>query len=143
MLGLLDPLRWLLLLQLRLWLPLLPGLLGTLSLLLWLSLLFPLLLRPLLLSLLLLRLWSGLPALLALLVLLLPACLWLLRLPLGVLLLRRGRRTLLLPALLPFGLPLFFVLLVALRVRRDHRPEKQKQGRGTGNSNELHNNRLR
>jgi hypothetical protein len=43
-----------------------------------------------------------------------------------------------LPILLLFRPALSFVLLVALRVHRDHRPEKQKQGRRTGNSNKLH-----
>ncbi len=128
LLRLSDPLLWWLL-HLRLLLPLLPGLLDTLSLLLLLNFFSPLL-----------RLLSGLPTLLPLLVLLLSACLRLLRLPLGVLPLRRWRRALLLPALLPFGLVLFFVILVALRVRRDNRPKKQKEGNGTGSSNEFHNN---
>jgi hypothetical protein len=39
-----------------------------------------------------------------------------------------------------FGLALFFVLLVVLRVCWDHRPEKQKQGSGAAGSNELHGN---
>jgi hypothetical protein len=89
-------------------------------------------LRPLLLGLLglLPRLWRGLCVLLRL---------WLRRarlrlrlLGLWALLLRGWRRSLLL------GL----VLLAALRVRRSHRPEKQKQRAGGGNSNELHSNHL-
>jgi hypothetical protein len=96
-----------------------------------------LLLRPLLLSLLdpllLLR-----PLLLGLLDPLL-----LLGLSLRVLLLCSWPRILLLPILLLFGPALLFVLLVVLRVRRDTRPEKQKQGSGTGSSKELHSSRLR
>jgi hypothetical protein len=88
-------------------------LLGPLLLLLrFLSLLGPLLL--------LLRFLSLLSPLL---LLLRPLLLWLLS-PLLLLLLRRA-------------LFLFF-----LRVRRDKRPEKQKQGSRAGNSNELHSNRL-
>lgn len=45
--------------------------------------------------------------------------------------------------LLLFRLALFSVLLVVLRVRRDNRPEKQKQGGRTGSSNKLHSNHLR
>jgi hypothetical protein len=48
----------------------------------------------------------------------------------------------LLGPLLRFRLALFFLLLVVLRVRRDNRPEEQKQGSGTGSSNILHSNRL-
>jgi hypothetical protein len=44
--------------------------------------------------------------------------------------------------LLRFRLLLFFTLLRALRVRRDYRPEKQKQGSGTGPSNEFHSDLL-
>ena len=120
----------------------LPGLLGTL---------FLLLLRPLLLGLLdpLLLLRPLLLGLLDLLLLLRPLLLGLLdpllllRLSLRALLLCRRPRTLLLPILLPFGLALLFVLLAVLRVRRDTRPEKQKQGSGTGRSKELHSCRLR
>src|ERR1019366_1210981 len=138
---------------------LLPGLLGTLCRLL-LRLLLPRLLGPLLL-----RLSSGLCVLLLRLLLLLLSALrllllrplllrlWgplllrllrglrvlLLRLALRALLLCGWRRTLLLPTLLLFGrIALFFLLLVLLRVRGDNRPEKQKQGGGTGSSNELH-----
>ena len=103
--------------------PLLLRLLGTLSPLRLLSLLGPL------------RLLSGLCARL-----LLGACLRLLRLHVRALLLCGWLRTLLLPALLLLGLALFFVLLVLLRVRRDNRPEKQKQADGTGSSNELQGN---
>jgi hypothetical protein len=105
-------------------------LLGTLSrLLLWPLLLSPL--DPLL------RLLSRLSVpLLPLVLLLLPACLRLLRLSLRMLLCLR-RRALLLPPLLPFKLA-FFVLLVVLRVRRDKHPEKQTQGSGAGSANELH-----
>jgi len=132
LLSLLDPLLLWLLLQLRLLLPLLPGLLGALSLLLLLSLLDPLLLWWL----------SGLSVpRLRLVLLLLSACLRSLRLSLRVLLLCGRRRALLLPTLLLFRLALFLVLLVVLRVRRDTRPEKQKQGCGTGSSNELHSHR--
>jgi hypothetical protein len=115
-------------------------------LLLWLlSALFPPLLRLLL---------PLLPAsfLLLLLLLLIPLLLrllggslapLLLRLPLLLLLLGRWRRTLLSPTLPCFRLALFFLLPIMLRVRRDNRPEKQKQGSGTGCSNELHGNHLR
>jgi hypothetical protein len=153
--SLLDLLR--LLLRLRLFHPLLPGLLGALSLLLLPSLLDLLLLRLLLRlfrpllpgllgarSLLLLsfldpllpRLLSGL----FLPLLLLAACLRLLRLALRALLLL-SRLLLLLPILAPFGLVLSFVLPVLLRVRRHNRSEKQEQGGATGRSNELHTHR--
>jgi hypothetical protein len=72
---------------------------------------------------------------------LMPACLRWLHLFLRALLLC-GRRRCLLPVLMLFGLTLSFVLLVVLRERRGHRPEKQKQGSGAGNSNDLHSNRL-
>jgi len=76
--------------------------------------------------------------------LLLLACLRLWWLPLGPLLLRGWRRTfLLLPALPGFGLAVFFLLPVLLRVRTVKRTEKQKQGGGTGCSNKLHGNDLR
>jgi hypothetical protein len=42
--------------------------------------------------------------------------------------------------LLSAALALFFLLLPGLRVCRNNRPKKQKQGSGTGNSNELHSN---
>jgi hypothetical protein len=58
----------------------------------------------------------------------------LLRLSLGTLLLCVRRRSLLWLTLLLFRLALFFVLLVVLRVRRDNRPEKQKQRSGTDSS---------
>jgi hypothetical protein len=61
------------------------------------------------------------------------------RLSLRALVLRGGRRAWLRLALLRFGLALPFILLLVLRIRRDHHPEKQKQGSRTGNSNELHN----
>jgi hypothetical protein len=110
-------------------------------------------LDALLLWLLLLDLLSALRLLLqsllaSLLRLLLPSllCLMLLRLLLprllGPLLLCGWRRTLPLPTLLLFGLALFFLLLVVLRVCRDDRSAKQKQGSGTGSSNKLHRNRL-
>jgi hypothetical protein len=133
LLRLLGPLLLLLLLRLLgplllLLGPLLLGLLGSL-----LPLLLPLLLLgllgsllPLLLPLLLLRLLGSLRLLLGPL---------LLRLLGSLLLLRLSPLLLLLPAL-------SFVLLVLLRVRRDYRPEKQKQASGTGSSNELHSNRL-
>jgi type VI protein secretion system component VasK len=89
--------------------------------LLWLSLLGPLLLRLL----------SGL-----LLLLLCVLCLRPLRLCLRALLLCGWPRTLLWLALLLFRLGLFFLLV--LRVRRDNRPEKHKQGSGTDSSKELH-----
>jgi hypothetical protein len=57
----------------------------------------------------------------------------LLRLCLWALLLRGCGRGVL------FGL----ALLTALRVRRSHRPEKQKHRAGGGSSNELHDNHLR
>ncbi len=108
----------------------LPGLLGMLQLLvlrpLMLSLLGPLRLRALLLSLLGARLLR--PLLLSLLDLLLRV------------LLRGWPRALLLPTLLLFSPALFFFLLFVLRVRRDNRREKQKQGSGTCRSNELHRN---
>jgi hypothetical protein len=147
---------------------LLPGLLGGLCLLLLRPLLLSLLLDPLLLRLrllslllgplllrlrllsrllrgllgpLLLRLLSGLCALLRLL--LLSARLRCLRLSLRALLLCRWPRALGLLTLLLFRrIALFFPLLVLLRVCRDNRPEKQKQGSGTGSSNELHSNGL-
>jgi hypothetical protein len=92
-----------------------------------------LLLRLWLLGTLLLRLLSGLclPLLLRLPLLLLLASLRLLRLPLRALLLRR------------LLLAMLFLLPVWLRVRRDNRPEKEKQGSRTGCSNELHGNHLR
>ena len=130
--ALLLPRDCLLLRTLRLLL--LPGLLRTLDLLLLrpllLSLLDPLPLWLPLLSLLdPLLLWLLLLSLLDPLLLLLSACLRSLRLSLSVLLLCGWRRSLLLPTLLLlFRLALFFILLVALRVRRDNRPEKQKQG---------------
>jgi hypothetical protein len=67
-----------------------------------------------------LLLWLRLPSLLG------PLLLWLL-LPslLGPLLLCGWRRALPLPTLLRFRLALLFLLLVALRVRRDNRPEKE------------------
>ena len=100
---------------------LLPGLLGTLSsLLLWLRLLPSLLL--------------GLSGTLSLLLLL--------RLGPLPLLLCGSRRTIVLLILTLLNLALFLVLLVALRVCGDNRPEKQKQGRGTGSSDKLHGNRL-
>ena len=90
---------------------------------------------------LLLRLLSGLCALLRLL--LLSARLRCLRLSLRALLLCRWPRALGLLTLLLFRrIALFFPLLVLLRVCRDNRPEKQKQGSGTGSSNELHSNGL-
>jgi len=119
-----------LLLLLRLLSPLL--LLRLLSPLLLLRLLSPLLLLRLLSPLLLLRFLG--PLLLRLL-----SPLLLLRF-LGPLLLRGWRRALLLPALLLFSLALFLILLVALRICRDHRPEKQKHHSGTGSSNALHSN---
>ena len=73
---------------------------------------------------------------------LMSACLRWLHLFLGVLLLRGRWRCLLLPALMLFRLTLSFVVLVVLRERRGHRPEKQKQGSGAGNSNDLHSDRL-
>jgi len=92
-------------------------------------LLWPSLLGPLLLWL----LWLSLLG---------PLLLWLLWLSLlGPLLLRLLWPRLLGP-LLRFRLALFFLLLVVLRVRRDNRPEEQKQGSGTGSSNILHSNRL-
>jgi hypothetical protein len=102
-------------------------------------------LRPLLLSPLLPRLLSGLSALrlLRLPLLLLIARLRRLRTSLRTLLLGGWRRTLLWPALLPFRPALFFVLVLWLRVRRDNRPEKQKQGRGTDSWRQSHSNRLR
>ena len=36
----------------------------------------------------------------------------------------------------------FSLFLLVLSIRGDKRPEKQKQGSGTGNSNEMHSNRL-
>jgi hypothetical protein len=107
---------------------LLPGLLGALllNLLIPLDLLLPLLdlLIPLnlllpLLDLLLIPLNLLLPLLDLLLVLL----------------------ALLLTNLLPFRLALSFVPLVGLLICRDIRPEKQKQGNGTGSSSKLHGNR--
>jgi hypothetical protein len=135
---LLTRLLGLLLLLWLLWM----GLLGLLLLwLLWMGLLDLLLLWLLwmgLLDLLLLWLLSALCVLLRLrpLLRLLRARLRLLPLLLRALLLcpRRGGLLLLL------RLGLFLVLLVFLRVRRDNHPEKQKQGRGTGGSNELHRN---
>jgi hypothetical protein len=141
---LLLPRRCLLLRALRL---LLLGLLGTLCLLLrWplLRLLGPLLLGGLRV-LLLLRLLGG-PLLLGGLRVLL-----LLRL-LGALLLLGGLRVLLLLRLLgPLLLRLwsglgalrlrllvFFLSACRLRIRRDNRPEEQKQGGGADSSNELH-----
>jgi hypothetical protein len=112
---------------LRLWL----GRLGTLRLLR---------LPPLLLCLLWRRLLRGLPALR---LLRLPLLLRLRRRLLSPLLLCGWRRTLLWPALLPFRPALFFVLVLWLRVPRDNRPEKQKQGRGTGSWRQSHSNRLR
>src|SRR6266545_1272994 len=50
---------------------------------------------------------------------------------------------LLLLALMLLRLAVFFGLLVWLCVCRDNRPEQQKQGSGTGRSNELHSNGLR
>jgi hypothetical protein len=148
----------LLLLRLLLWLGLLslllPGELDTLSLLLlllgtlrllWLlgllGTLFYLVRRPLLLSLLgsLLRLLSGHSApLLRLVPRLLSARFGSLRLSLRTRLLCRLRRGLLLSVRLPFGLALFFILLLVLRVRRDQRSDKQKQSCGAKNSMELH-----
>ena len=130
--------------------PLLLRLLGSLPLpLLLLSLLGPLLLRLLLLRLLdplllrlllprllgslLLRLLSRLSMALLGLVLM-SACLRLLRLSLRALL----WRGLFLPTLLPFRFALSFVPLVVLRERGDHCPEKQNKGSGTGSSNNLH-----
>jgi hypothetical protein len=134
LLDLLDPLlMWLLtgLCVLLLW-----------SALLLLSALCLLLLRPLLLDLLdplLMWLLSGLSVpLLRLVLLLLSARL----LSLWTLLLRGCRRALPLPTLLLFRLALFFALLVVLRVHRDNRPEKHKQGCSTASSNKLHRNRL-
>jgi len=146
-------------------LQLLLGLLGTLWLLLLLSGLRVLLLLLLLGSLLLLL--SGLRVLLLLLRLLGPllllllsglcTLLLLLRLlgPLLLLLLSGLRALLLLRLLGPLlllllsglcalllRLTLFFVLLT-LRVRRDNRPEEQKQGGSASGSNELHNGHLR
>jgi hypothetical protein len=95
----------------------------------------------LLLRLLLLRLLDLLLLLRPLLLSLLgPLLLRLLRLSLRALLLCGRLRTLLLPALLLLGLALSFVLLVWLHCG-DNRPEKQKQGSGTGSSNESHGNR--
>jgi hypothetical protein len=154
-----------------LWLGLLGALRLGLALL-WLCALRLLRLRPLWLSLLrplrLLLLLSGLGALrlrlaglwLCALRLLRLRALWLsllspLRLlllsGLRALLLRRPLLRLALRALLwrRRGLRLLRWLLVrltlppTLRVRRDQRPDKQKQGGGTGNSNELHGNPLR
>jgi hypothetical protein len=140
------------LLLLRLLGPLLLRLLSGLSaplLRLDLFLLVPasLLLRLLLLRLLgslWLRLLSGLSPPLLPLPLRLLAALFLLLLR-RALLLCGWWRTLLPPALLLFRLARFFLLLVLLCVRRDSRPEKQKQssGSGTGSSNKLHSNRLR
>jgi hypothetical protein len=132
---LLSPLRGLLLSRLLdpllLWLLLLRLLSLLLRRRLWLSRL----LGPLLLWLLI-----GLSAPLLGFVLM-PACLRLFRPTLRTLLLRGRRRSLLLPTLLLFGLSLFFILLVMLRERRDHRSEKQKQG-SSRNSNDLHGNQL-
>jgi hypothetical protein len=62
---------------------------------------------------------------------------------LRLLLLRCGRpRAWLWFTLLLFRLGRFFALLLALRVGREHRPEKQNQGGGTHSSKELHRNRL-
>ena len=44
--------------------------------------------------------------------------------------------------LLGLRLCLRALFLFVLRVRRDKRPEKQKQGNGVGKSNELHSNSL-
>ena len=107
-------------LRLRLLSPLLPWLLSGLCALRLRLLLLLLSALRLLLRLLLLRLLSPL----------------LLRLLSGLCALRLRLLTLLL-----FRLALFFVLLVVLRVRRDNHPEKQKQGSGTGSSNDLHSNR--
>jgi len=152
LLRLLSPLLlWLL--SLRLLGPLLRLLLLRLlgRLLLLRSLLLRLLLRllgPLLLWLLLLRLLGPLLLLRSLLLRLLgPLLLWLLSGLSVLLLLRLPLRLLsaclrLLRLFLPrFRFALFFLLLVVLRVRRDNRPEKQKQGSATGSSNELHSNR--
>ena len=143
-----------------------PGLLGALSLLLlqtlldplllWWTLLHPLrlwwlllrLMNLLLLPLLLSRLfgpllwWLGGLSVPLLALVLMSAGLRLLRLLLRARLLRGRRRFLLLPTLLLFRLTLSLVLLVVLRERRGHRPEKQKQGSGAGNSNDVHSNRL-
>ena len=117
-------------------------------------------LRLLLLRLLLLRLglWSGFCLLLRRLLLRRLSALCLLRRRLlgglGPLSLRLlgGLRVLLLRLLLLLcrrslllfrRLALVFLLVASLRVRRDHRPEKQKQGSGTNSSNELHSNCLR
>jgi len=62
----------------------------------------------------------------------------LLRLGLGALLLCWWRRTLLLPALLPFRLALSLLLAVLLRIRGNYRSEKQNQGNRSGASSELH-----
>jgi hypothetical protein len=143
---LLGTLRWLLLPDLLLLRTLLLSLLDLLLLLRLLSLLDPLLLLrllglldPLLLlrllglldPLLLLRLLSRLDPLLLLRGL---------RLPLRALLLCGWWSTSLLLSLLLFRLGLVLALLVLLRCG-DNRPEKQKQGRGTGSCNESHGNR--
>ena len=100
-----------------------------------------LLLLSLLDPLLLLRLLSGLSMPLLLLVLLLLSVHLLLLWPsLRVLLLCR-RRSFLVLVLTLFRLALFFALLVALSVRWDNRPQKQKQGGATGSSYKLHRNR--
>jgi hypothetical protein len=128
--SLLDPLLlWLLLL--RLLSPLLQLLLSRFLGALRLRLLLSRLLGPLL------RLLSGwyVPLLAFVLI---SACLRLLRLFLKALLLCGRRRCLLLPVLMLFRLALSFVLLVALRKRRDHRPEQQKEGSHISSSNDLH-----
>jgi hypothetical protein len=148
-------------LLLRLLNPLLLRLLGPLLLLRLLGLLLPLLrllgllpllrllgpllllrlLSPLLLRLLLLGLLGALSLLLLLLLLLrLLSPLLLLRL-LGLslsALFLRGGCSLLSLTLLRFRFSLLILLLVLLRVRWNNRPEKQTQGSGTSNANELH-----
>jgi hypothetical protein len=95
-----------------------------------------LLLLPGLLGALLLNLLIPLDLLLPLLDLLIPLNLLLPLLDLLLVLL-----ALLLTNLLPFRLALSFVPLVGLLICRDIRPEKQKQGNGTGSSSKLHGNR--
>jgi hypothetical protein len=133
LLSLLDPLLLLRLLLLGLLDPLLLRLLllGLLDLLLLLRPLLLSLLDPLLLRLLVLSLLD--PLLLRLLVLSLLDLLLL-----RVLLLCGWPRALRLSTLVRFRFTLFFVLLFVLRVNRDNRREKQKQGSGTCSSSELH-----
>ena len=84
-------------------------------------------------ALLLLRFWLGLGTLLLLRF----------RLRLGMLLLCGFRRGLLLSGLRLCRFGLRFLLLFVLRIGRDNRPEKHKNGSGTNNSRDLHGHYLR